>query len=56
MSFRFTKQPRNERSFSFTAPHPTDLEDQLQAITEVAHEILRLVDDLRRQTGTLNSR
>ncbi|MER6394250.1 hypothetical protein ABT236_38085 [Streptomyces sp. NPDC001523] len=56
MSFRFAKQPRNERSFSFTSPHPTDLEEQLQAITDMAHEILRLVDDVRRQTGTPNSR
>ncbi|MCY0919996.1 MULTISPECIES: hypothetical protein [unclassified Streptomyces] len=56
MSFSFTKQPRNEPSFSFTAPHPADLDDQLQAITDMAHEILRLVDDVRRQTSILNNR
>ncbi|MCY0959563.1 hypothetical protein [Streptomyces sp. H27-H5] len=56
MSFSFTKQPRNERPFSFTRPHPADLDEQLQAITDMAHEILRLVDDVRRQTSTPNNR
>ncbi|MFE5521406.1 hypothetical protein ACFQ9Q_27325 [Streptomyces virginiae] len=47
MSFSFTDpKPNNEPSFSFTAPE--DVEEQLQAITDMAHEILRLVADVRR--------
>lgn len=56
MSFSFTTQPRSEPSFSFTGPHPADLDELLQAITDMAHEILRLVDDVRRQTSTPNNR
>lgn len=53
MSFSFTNPKRShEPSFSFTGPTPEDIEDQLQAITDMAHEILRLVAELRRQIGT----
>ncbi|SED18353.1 hypothetical protein SAMN05216532_3711 [Streptomyces sp. 2231.1] len=48
MSFHFTApQPDREPSFSFTGPE--DVEEQLQAIADMAHEILRLVAEVRRQ-------
>ncbi|MFE5523883.1 hypothetical protein ACFQ9Q_40130 [Streptomyces virginiae] len=48
MSFSFTDpEPNHDRSFSFT--EPTDVKEQLQAIADMAHEILRLVADVRRQ-------
>ncbi|MEV7592590.1 hypothetical protein AB0O42_20175 [Streptomyces sp. NPDC089922] len=48
MSFSFTDpKPNNEPSFSFTGP--ADVEERLQAITDLAHEILRLVVEVRRQ-------
>ncbi|WP_328970400.1 hypothetical protein [Streptomyces sp. NBC_00239] len=48
MSFRFTDpKPNNEPPFTFTGP--ADIEEQLQAITDLAHDILRLVADVRRQ-------
>ncbi|MFB7263944.1 hypothetical protein ACFCXH_17600 [Streptomyces nojiriensis] len=50
MSFSFTDpKPNNEPSFSFTAPEPADVENQLQAIADMAHEILRLVAKVRSQ-------
>ncbi|MFJ3826592.1 hypothetical protein ACIPWI_01375 [Streptomyces sp. NPDC090046] len=50
MSFSFTDPKRNnEPSFSFTGPNPADVEKQLQAIADMAHEILRLVAEVRRQ-------
>ncbi|MFC7924492.1 hypothetical protein [Streptomyces cinereoruber] len=63
MSFSFTNpEPnRDDRSFSFTDPQPArndrsfsftssdDIDRQLQTITDMAHEILRLVADVRRQ-------
>ncbi|MET9997375.1 hypothetical protein ABZ069_10615 [Streptomyces microflavus] len=50
MSFSFTDpKPNNEPSFSFTEPNPADVEDQLRAIADMAHEILRLVAEVRRQ-------
>ncbi|WP_327167961.1 hypothetical protein [Streptomyces subrutilus] len=50
MSFSFTNpKPNREPSFSFTGPNPEDIEDQLQAITDLAQEILRLVAEVRRQ-------
>ncbi|WP_371592783.1 hypothetical protein [Streptomyces virginiae] len=50
MSFSFTDpEPNRDRSFSFT--EPTDVKEQLQAIADMAHEILRLVADVRRQTS-----
>ncbi|MCX4526753.1 hypothetical protein OG982_13920 [Streptomyces sp. NBC_01551] len=55
MSFSFTdSEPNNEPSFSFTAPG--EVEEKLQAIADMAHEILRLVAEVRRQTGTLHNR
>ncbi|MFF1557058.1 MULTISPECIES: hypothetical protein [unclassified Streptomyces] len=48
MSFSFTNpRPDHEPSFSFTGP--ADVEEQLQAITDMALEILRLVAEVRRQ-------
>ncbi|WP_405543477.1 hypothetical protein OG590_09995 [Streptomyces goshikiensis] len=51
MSFSFTDPKpdhnRSDRSFSFT--EPAELEAKLQTITELAHEILRLVAEVRRQ-------
>ncbi|MFD4915944.1 hypothetical protein ACFWNR_22315 [Streptomyces virginiae] len=48
MSFSFTDpKPNNEPSFSFTGP--ADVEGQLQAIADMASEILRLVAKVRRQ-------
>ncbi|MFD3678102.1 hypothetical protein [Streptomyces sp. NPDC058613] len=50
MSFSFTNpKPNHEPSFSFTQPNPANVEEQLQAIADMAHEILRLVAELRRQ-------
>lgn len=53
MSFSFTNpQPsRDDRSFSFTGSDPADVDQQLQAIADMAHEILRMVADVRRQIG-----
>ncbi|MEU9858622.1 hypothetical protein [Streptomyces sp. NPDC047974] len=46
-------QPEDDgRSFSFTGPDPADIDRQLQTITDMAHEILRLVADVRRQINT----
>ncbi|WP_159395654.1 hypothetical protein [Streptomyces sp. 3211] len=51
MSFSFTEpKPNNEPSFSFTTPE--DVEERLQQITDLAHEILRLVAEVRRQIST----
>ncbi|MEV7170768.1 hypothetical protein AB0O18_13855 [Streptomyces sp. NPDC093224] len=48
MSFHFTDpRPDREPSFSFTGP--ADLEEQLRTIADMAHEILRLVAEVRRQ-------
>ncbi|WP_199828408.1 hypothetical protein [Streptomyces sp. XY533] len=48
MSFSFTDpKPNNDRSFSFT--EPAEVDEQLQAIADMAHEILRLVAEVRRQ-------
>ncbi|WP_199827975.1 hypothetical protein [Streptomyces sp. XY332] len=48
MSFSFTNpRPDNDRSFSFT--EPAELEAKLQTITDMAHEILRLIAEVRRQ-------
>ena len=54
MSFSFTNpQPdRDDRSFSFTGADPADIDRQLQTITDMATEILRLVADVRRQINT----
>ncbi|MFE5519851.1 hypothetical protein ACFQ9Q_19320 [Streptomyces virginiae] len=51
MSFSFTdpKPSSNDRSFSFTGQSPEDVDRQLQAIADMAHEILRMVADVRRQ-------
>jgi len=51
VSFSFTdpKPNRDDRSFRFTEPDAEDVEQKLQAITDLAHEILRQVADLRRQ-------
>ncbi|OEJ21800.1 hypothetical protein AR457_40940 [Streptomyces agglomeratus] len=47
-SFSFTdSRPSDNRSFSFTAHD--DVEQQLQTITNMAHEILRLVEEVRQQ-------
>ncbi|MFI8326388.1 hypothetical protein [Streptomyces sp. NPDC085529] len=53
-TFSFTDpQPEDDgRSFSFTGPDPDDIDRQLQAITDMAHEILRRVEDVRRQIST----
>ncbi|MFD8790668.1 hypothetical protein [Streptomyces vinaceus] len=54
MSFSFTdpKQDHNrpKRSFSFT--EPAEVEEKLQTITELAHDILRLVAEVRRQISS----
>ncbi|MFF4011458.1 hypothetical protein [Streptomyces sp. NPDC001717] len=48
MSFSFTDpKPNNDRSFSFTSP--AEVEEQLQTIADLAHEILRLIAEVRRQ-------
>ncbi|MGY4963895.1 hypothetical protein [Streptomyces sp. 900105245] len=48
MSFSFTDpKPDHDRSFSFNGP--ADVEEKLQTITELAHELLRLVAEVRRQ-------
>ncbi|ARE77236.1 hypothetical protein B6R96_27575 [Streptomyces sp. Sge12] len=45
MSFSFTDpKPNNEPTFSFTAPQ--DVEQRLQRITDLAHEILQRITDL----------
>ncbi|MFD9617862.1 hypothetical protein ACFWB2_11360 [Streptomyces virginiae] len=50
MSFSFTNpRPDREPSFSFTSPNSEEVEEQLQAIADMAHEILRLVAEVRRQ-------
>lgn len=54
-SFSFTgPQPGSDdgRSFSFTGSDPADIDRQLQTITDMAHEILRRVEDVRRQINT----
>ncbi|MCY0923566.1 MULTISPECIES: hypothetical protein [unclassified Streptomyces] len=53
MSFSFTdpKPNRDDRSFSFTGNDPADVDRQLQAIADMAHEILRMVADVRRKIG-----
>ncbi|MFB8044509.1 hypothetical protein ACFC8F_24870 [Streptomyces hydrogenans] len=53
-SFSFTDpQPEDDgRSFSFTGPDPADIDRQLQTISDMATEILRLVADVRRQINT----
>ncbi|AGS73885.1 hypothetical protein [Streptomyces collinus] len=54
-SFSFTgTQPDCDdgRSFSFTGSDPAVIDRQLQAITDMAHEILRLVENVRRQINT----
>ncbi|WP_331718546.1 hypothetical protein OG851_43600 (plasmid) [Streptomyces sp. NBC_00161] len=52
-SFSFTdpKPSNDNRSFSFTGNDPADVDRQLQAIADMAHEILRMVADVRRQIG-----
>ncbi|MCX4780006.1 hypothetical protein [Streptomyces sp. NBC_01264] len=51
MSFSFTNpRPDREPSFSFTGPD--EVEEQLQAITHLAHEILRLVAEVRAQISS----
>ncbi|WP_314242307.1 hypothetical protein [Streptomyces sp. DSM 40907] len=50
MSFSFTDpKPNNDRSFSFTGLDPADVDERLQEVAEMAHEILRLIADVRRQ-------
>ncbi|MEU6946104.1 hypothetical protein ABZ957_12860 [Streptomyces sp. NPDC046316] len=50
MSFSFTDpKPNHEPAFSFTSPHPADVDEQLQTIADMAHEILRLIAEVRRQ-------
>ncbi|WP_329391517.1 hypothetical protein OG625_39980 (plasmid) [Streptomyces sp. NBC_01351] len=51
MSFSFTdpKPSNDDRSFSFTGQNPEDVDRQLQAIADMAHQILRMVADVRRQ-------
>ncbi len=54
-SFSFTgPQPGSDdgRSFSFTGSDPADIDRQLQAIADMATEILRAVADVRRQINT----
>ncbi|WP_385625441.1 hypothetical protein PXH67_42990 (plasmid) [Streptomyces sp. P8-A8] len=52
-SFAGTQPDRDDgRSFSFTGPDPTDIDRQLQTITDMAHEILRLVANVRSQINT----
>ncbi|MFB6526284.1 hypothetical protein [Streptomyces sp. NPDC056399] len=55
MSFSFTNPEPNRddgRSFSFTGPDQATIDERLQAIADMAHETLRLVAELRRQTNT----
>ncbi|GGR85791.1 hypothetical protein Snoj_44220 [Streptomyces nojiriensis] len=53
MSFSFTDpKPNNEPSFSFTGPNPEEVEEQLQAIADMAHEILRLIAKVRSQINS----
>lgn len=51
VSFSFTdpKPSNDDRSFSFTGQNPEDVDRQLQAIADMAHQILRMVADVRRQ-------
>ncbi|WP_326701887.1 hypothetical protein OG909_32815 (plasmid) [Streptomyces sp. NBC_01754] len=54
-SFSFTgPQPGSDdgRSFAFTGSDPADIDRQLQTITDMAHEILRLVANVRSQINT----
>ncbi|MFJ9597954.1 hypothetical protein ACIRS3_35065 [Streptomyces virginiae] len=54
-SFSFTgPQPGSDdgRSFSFTGSDPADIDRQLQAITDMATELIRRVEDVRRQLNT----
>ncbi|WP_331724365.1 hypothetical protein OG416_36320 (plasmid) [Streptomyces longwoodensis] len=54
-SFSFTgPQPGSDdgRSFSFTGMDPADIDRQLQAISDMAHEILRAVANVRSQLNT----
>ncbi|WP_444971614.1 hypothetical protein [Streptomyces sp. SAI-25] len=54
-SFSFTgPQPDSDdgRSFSFTGSDPADIDRQLQTIADMATEILRRVEDVRRQINT----
>ncbi|MGI5485109.1 hypothetical protein [Streptomyces lavendofoliae] len=54
-SFSFTgPQPSSDdgRSFSFTGSDPADIDRQLQTIADMATEILRRVEDVRRQINT----
>jgi hypothetical protein len=54
-SFSFTgTQPGSDdgRSFSFTGSDPADIDRQLQTIADMAHEILRLVANVRSQINT----
>lgn len=54
VSFSFTnpEPDRDDRSFSFTGSDPADVDRQLQAITDMAHEIIRRVEDVGRQINT----
>ncbi|MFE2547708.1 hypothetical protein ACFXGI_04030 [Streptomyces sp. NPDC059355] len=51
MSFSFTdpKPDRNRSDRSFTFTEPADVEEKLQTITDLAHEILRLTAEVRSQ-------
>ncbi|MFF1493166.1 hypothetical protein [Streptomyces sp. NPDC058304] len=51
MSFSFTNPKQDhDRSFSFT--EQAELEEKLQTITDLSHEILRLVAEVRRQISS----
>ncbi|MGW3518633.1 hypothetical protein [Streptomyces hydrogenans] len=55
MSFSFTNPTPNHddgRSFSFTGPDLTTVDEHLQTIADMAHETLRLVAELHRQINT----
>ncbi|WP_432009516.1 hypothetical protein [Streptomyces bacillaris] len=54
MSFSFTnpEPDHDSRSFSFTGSDPADIDRQLQTIADMATEILRRVEDVRRQINT----
>ncbi|MEU8764355.1 hypothetical protein [Streptomyces sp. NPDC048659] len=54
-SFSFTNPESGRddgRSFSFTGSDPAEIDGQLQAIADMAHEILRRVHDVRRQINS----
>ncbi|MFD9245348.1 hypothetical protein ACFV0D_26130 [Streptomyces sp. NPDC059556] len=54
-SFSFTNPESGRddgRSFSFTGSAPADIDRQLQAITDMATEIIRRIEDVRRQINT----